>query len=116
MKLAYYARCKQIYDTPQEMRDIKIINTLGYEVAPFTDEMQHRAKTEGMMPFYEAIDRCNVLFFRSLPHMDIPAGVGGEIDYAQSIEIPVLELPSLVCRNWLDIEQTRAYLHLCGQR
>ena len=114
--LAYFARCKQIYGTPQEARDIELIQQLGYDVIPFTDDMQERAKFEGMDPFFEAVETAEVLIFRALPHGDIPAGVGGEIAHAQKMGVPVLELPGLVCRRWLDVEETRAYLRECGQR
>ena len=126
MNTAYYARCQAIYGTPQEVRDIELIRDLGYRVLEFPaqdtiDAMKefHRNNPDWnvMDHFFLPIVRgANVLFFRALPGGAIPAGVAKEIEYANNLSTPVLELPTFAMRPILDVNDTRLYLKEIGQR
>ena len=116
----YYARCKALYGTPQEARDIETIRKMGYEPAVFdrniVDALKERAQDVMEMYFLPLVSTCPVLFFRSLPDGSIPAGVAKEVAHAQSKGIIVLELPSSVQRRSLSVELTREYLREVGER
>jgi len=114
MKLkCYYAHCLAIYNTYQEERDVKLLESLGFEVVnPNSSEYQKKYETEGMLFFKELAQKCNVIAFRALPSGEIPAGVAGEIDCG----LPIIELPSGISRRKLSVEQTREYLREVGQR
>ena len=116
MRSAYYARPMCLYGTPEEMRDMMIMNQLGYAPIPFTDEMQRRAKVEGMGPFLEMVAQSEALFFRAFPCGKIGAGVWAEIREAEKFRIPVLELPRIDPGRELSVENTRWYLARLGER
>lgn len=114
---AYYARPKNLYGSPQEKRDIALIQQLGYEVIDFMKpEIQEAAKTQGMTVFEPLVKRANALFFRAFPSGDISAGVGFEIQVAEENHIPVLELPFQLPRRILSVDDTRLMLAELGQR
>lgn len=115
--LAYYAHCTSIYNTPQEERDLALINELGFSVYnPNCQEAEEGYKNESMPWFRKKVQECDVFIFRALPDGDIPAGVAKEIGYAREFTKPIIELPSGVQRRVLSVEQTREYLHEVGQR
>ena len=121
MKAAYYARCMAIYGTPQEERDIELIAELGYQVLPFPPEefiQKRKAKGENVMytVFLPIVEGADVVFFRALPDGMIPSGVALELQHAQDMEIPVLELPHLFLSRNLSYEDTYKYLCYVGQR
>ena len=126
MNTAYYARCQAIYGTPQEARDIELIESLGYRVLEFPSQdaidamklANHNNPDWNVMDhvFMPIVRGANILFFRSLPGLAIPAGVAREIKYATNIDTPVLELPSFSMRPILDVDDTRLYLKEIGQR
>ena len=105
-----------IYGTPEEKRDMLLLEQLGYAAIPFTEEMERRAKTEGMVPFIEKAREAEALFFRAFPDGSIGAGVWAEIQAAVKSGIPVMELPRLDPGRQLSIENTRWYLERLGQR
>lgn len=114
--MAYYARPMSIYGSEQERRDIATIERLGYQIIEFTEEMQERAKEEGMAPFVEAVRTAHILLFRSFPCGRIGAGVREEMRTAHKAGIPVLELPTLTPGREMIIEETKRYLRYSGQR
>ena len=112
----YYAHCQSIYDTPQEKRDIEILEALGFEVInPNLPEHQKECKTfHNPMAYFERLAKsCNVLAFRALQDGNIGAGVVQEIKCFEGL---IIELPSRILQRGLTVEQTREYLREVGQR
>ena len=112
----YYAHCIAIYDTPQEERDINLLESLGFTVInPNQPEHQLMCKGMGMEYFLQLTARCDALAFRAIPGIGVPAGVAKEITLAHERGMPVIELPSLLGRS-MSIDDTREYLKECGKR
>ncbi len=133
MKKVYYAHSQALYNTPQEERDVDLLETLGFEVVnPNSPEIQklyqewrdslHSISMGKMHIFKKVIDGCDALAFRAHPSGGIPAGVAKEIEMAQGqymdggISIPVFELPRMLGERVLSVEATRAWLQEIGQR
>lgn len=114
----YYAHAMSLYNTPQEARDIKLLEAMGYEVLnPNTPEHNDgcNKRTNPMDYFIELVAlSCDVLAFRAMPDGSITQGVAIEIRAAAPK--PVFELPSGVKRRTLTLDQTRDYLAELGQR
>lgn len=128
MKRAYYARPISIDDTPQAERDLALIRALGFAPYPIgadklaaLEEYKRLSalaedKGRGMDAFYPYVAASDILVFRAFPDGSIGAGVRKEIDWALSLNIPVLELPRQIVRRTLSVEDTRAMLAELGQR
>jgi hypothetical protein len=117
MKKAYYARPISLYSSFQDLRDIKIIKDLGFELLnPNKEELQNRYKIEGMNVFLESVKECDIFFYRSFPDLKISAGVQKEIDQAIDNNCIILELPTLIESRVLSVEDTRNYLKYLGHR
>ena len=117
MRVVYYAHCLAIFNTPQEERDITLLERLGYSV--FNPNCKYCAdgyKAFGMEFFDGLVKECDVFAFRALPDGRIPAGVAKEIEFARKYDKPVIELPSGVVRREMNALQTREYLSESGQR
>jgi hypothetical protein len=113
----YYAHCKAIYYSPQEVRDIKTLQSLGFEVINPSDGIWDKPwKEKGMEFKYEIVGMAQALAFRALPDGSIPAGVYAEIMVAKDMDMPIFELPSSILRRGIDLEQTREYLREVGER
>lgn len=113
----YYAHVMALYDTPQEKRDVQLLQRLGFDVLnPNRPAHAAGAKREGMEYFKGLVLKCDVLAFRALPDGSISSGVAMEIKWAQEADMPVFELPGSVSRRCLTVEQTREYLTEVGQR
>lgn len=118
----YYAHCQAIYGTPQEDRDIELLEHLCFKVFNPNCEWVRKQlpsvpQSEQMQYFCNIVQEdCDALAFRALPDGAIPAGVLKEIQAAQEAGMPVFELPSGILRRELSVEQTREYLKEIGQR
>lgn len=119
----YYAHCKAIYGTPQETRDIELLEELRFEVLnpndPYHEKIASRLKKGGSSPmlhFIGLVEVCDALAFRALPSGEIPAGVAKEIQVAAAKGIPIIELPGFALRRGLSVDRTRDYLREVGQR
>jgi hypothetical protein len=114
----YYAHCVQIYNTKQEQRDVKLLQELGFKVEnPNQPRHQKGYMDKGMDYFIHGfLSFCDAIAFRALPDGSLPAGVAKEIDHFQKAGKPIIEIPGFVLRRRLSVEETRAYLHECGQR
>ena len=114
----YYAHCVQLYGSQQELRDIDLLKSLGFEVVnPNLPKHQSGYNKKGMDYFIEDIlPYCDGCAFRALPDGSIPAGVGKEVKEMIRAAKPVIELPNFALRNWMDVADTRMYLHECGER
>lgn len=113
----YYAHSIALYNTPQEKRDHSTLFELGFTVTcpntPYSDEGYKR---EGMEFFKKLIADCDCLAFRANPDMTINAGVAREIEWAQEMGKPVIEIPSMVARRTLTVDATRQLLREWGVR
>lgn len=116
----YYAHCKAIYGTPQEERDIELLESLGFEVVnpndPIHQERCRNCPGGEMQYFVDLAAGCAVMAFRALPTMEIPAGVFKEVMSCIGHNGPVIELPTRPMSRGIDVELTREYLRDCGQR
>jgi len=111
-KKVYYAHCMSIDNTPQEKRDIVLLESLGFEVVNPNDP-KHQKGYHKMDYFIKLSSKCDILAFRGLPDGRIPAGVAAEIS---SFTGCIIELPSsLHCRR-MSVEEIREYLMEVGQR
>ena len=126
-KLVYYAHCMAIYNTPQEKRDVELLESLGFDVLnPNAKEhIEEVMKTQqnklldkdeiGMLVmeyFSSLVDKCDIVAFRALPDGRIPAGIAKEIKRGNM----VFELPSGILKRTISVEETREYLREAGQR
>jgi hypothetical protein len=124
MKKVYYAHSLHLYNTPQEKRDVELLEKLGFQVFnPNSPEIQAEVqkriaegKGEYMNYFDDLIQSCDAVAYRAHVDGKIPAGVGKELAFAAVGEKPVFELPNLIKSRFLDVDETRQYLHLNGQR
>lgn len=122
----YYAHCMAIYNTPQEKRDIYLLEGLGFEVEnPNMPKHQNAAKNildsglteaEVMKYFTLNVKFCDGLAFRSLPDGRIPAGVSKEIKTMRDKNGLVFELPRGLVDRVMSVEETIEYLMEKGQR
>lgn len=111
-----------LYGTPQEKRDIKTLEHMGFVVVNPSDELHakkaNEIKASGMdaMTYFEGLVRgCDLVAFRSFSDGMIGAGVLKEIAVLAE-KAPVIELPSSILERGLTIEQTQARLRENGQR
>lgn len=125
MKQVYYAHCLAIYNTPQELRDIELLERLGFTVvnpnSPVVDAGIPAAKRRYaddwfVEVFKPLVQSCDAVTFRALPDGTIPSGVAKELEFAEEFFLPVFELPSARSRRTLTLDQTRAFLAEIGQR
>lgn len=117
----YYAHGMYLYDTPQEKRDVLLLESLGFEVLnPNTPEHIKACQDyhpSGPMPyFHDLVRRCQALAFRGTPDGSIPAGVSSEIRVVQRYGKPIIELPNSLFVRMMDVEETREYFRDIGQR
>lgn len=113
----YYARPINLYNTPQDERDIALLKSMGLDIInPNKEELSKRYAVEGMNVFIEAMKDCDALAFRSFPDGKISAGVYKEITQAQQDGKIVFELPTLTSSRILSVDDTREYLKLLGAR
>lgn len=119
----YYAHCQAIYDTPQELRDIQILQLLGLEVCNpnlsvhVKTAKEMKARGENAMDYFLGlVNGCDVVAFRALPDGRIPSGVAKEVQYGQSKGKIIIELPSGLMRRTIGVDETREYLAEVGQR
>lgn len=120
----YYAHNMALYGTPQERRDIALLEALGFTVCNPSDPAiieTVRSRKELEQDYWDIfeylIERCAALAYRALPSGMIPAGISKEIDIAIVRGLPVIELPwGHLPDRTLSVEATRAYLREVGQR
>lgn len=126
----YYAHSLSLYGTPIEKKDVELLEVLGFEVVnPNTEGHQKKCEeirasnpsteitSHLIMSYFEGVaGDCDAVAFRA--HIDgkIPAGVGKEVTKAMNAGKPVIELPNLVRSRFLEVGETRQYLHYLGQR
>ena len=126
MKKVYYAHFMGIYNTPQELRDIKTLHDLNLEVLnPNTEEIQKEVEESlnhlSYMEMWEKvftsrIETCDVFAFKALPDGRIPGGVAMELKTALKLGLTIIELPSGMHSRFMGKDDTREYLRDIGQR
>lgn len=109
-KKVYYAHPMAFYGSQVEHNDIEMLKKMGYEVINpnHPDNEGEYQKTKDFNVFLNLVGGCDVLAFRSMVG-PITSGVGNEIEYAQGLNMPVIELPFLLKNRFLDIHETREY-------
>jgi len=121
----YYAHFMGIYDTPQEERDIELLNTLGFSVTnPNCDRVREGLElykedhpNENYMLYFEDIAVSHdVVAFRALPDGTLPGGVAKEVMAAKAAGKIIIELPCGIARRCMNHEETVEYLENIGQR
>jgi len=124
-KKVYYAHSMHLYDTKQELRDIEILEKLGFKVInPNTPQVQEGVEeyrkefgAERVMEyFFDMVNEAEVFAFRAHPEGKIPSGVNWELNTAKGLNKLIIELPSLLSTRGLSVEDTKEYLKLLGQR
>lgn len=124
-KKCYYAHSMHIYNTPQEQRDIKTLEELGYEVINPNNiaiqldikKIKEKNPDGNYMDYFEnLVANCEVLAFRANIDLRIPAGVAKEIHFAINREVKIFELPTLLESREISVEETRQILAYNGQR
>jgi hypothetical protein len=83
-----------------------------------TEEVEKIEKRGGdVMPyFFNLVNLCDALAFRSLPSGRISNGVFSEIEVMRKMNGVVIELPSSVISRGMTVEETIQYLTEIGQR
>ncbi len=113
---SYYAHSINLYNSIQEKEDLESLKNLGFEVInPNSEEHSEGYEKKGMEYFYKVLKNCNVVFFRSNPDGTINAGISKELEYALRLKLPIFELPCMLSKRSLTIEQTREYLKNSGR-
>lgn len=123
----YYAHSMHLYGTPQEQRDVELLESMGFTVVnPNNPKVQKDVEVfkltqspgtgNVMNLFKKLIETCDILAYRSHVDLRIPSGIMFEVDYAIEINKPVFELPTLTTQRRMTYEETVEYLKYNGQR
>lgn len=130
-KTVYYAHFMGIYNTPQEERDIKTLETLdllvynpnmphvqkecseAFPKSPYTDEEYVKIFHNIFEPKVAA---CDIFAFKAMPDGRIPGGVFMELKVAQRLKKIIIELPSGTHARGMGKDDTREYLKDIGVR
>lgn len=127
MKKVYYAHSMHLYNTPQEKRDIELLEKLGFEVLNPNNRnsiieyeewlKKNKISDLGKMEWFEyLVNDCDCVAYRSYVDLKIPSGVLFEVEYAMKINLPVFELPTITESRRMSIKETREYSSYNGQR
>lgn len=116
----YYAHFIGIYNTHQEKRDINLLKTLFPEdeiINPnqFVHQENSKKLEKPMVYFENLVKSCDIIAFRGCVNGKIGAGVFKEIEVANELGLPVIELPSLLDRQ-MTVSETRLMLQELGVR
>lgn len=113
----YYARPISLYNTPQDERNVKLLESLGFEVNnPDKAELVERYKTEGMEVYFKLVRESDAVAFAAFVDGKIGAGVMGELQVAIDAGKPVIEIPTFLPSRVLTVDETRTYLRYLGKR
>lgn len=124
----YYAHSMHLYGTPQEQRDVELLESMGFTVFnPNNPAIQNEVNSfktnpelfevDNVMDLFKVyIKSCDILAYRSHVDLRIPSGVLFEVDYAIEINKPVFELPTLTTQRRMTYPETIEYLKYNGQR
>jgi hypothetical protein len=116
--ILYYAHSLHLYDTPQEVRDVALLQSLGFEVNNPNQPFHQEGYSEKGMDYFieDILPGCDVCAFRAYSDMSIGAGVMKEVQAFIDMAKPVFEIPTFFDRKYHTVEQTRLFLLENGQR
>jgi len=107
----YYAHPMVFYGSQIEYDDIKTLEMMGFEVLnpnhPNNEEAYHKRNKDFNL-FLELVNSCDILAFRSIINK-ITIGVAKEIRFAETLGMPVIELPTITEDRILSKEETIKY-------
>jgi len=115
----YYAHTMLSYGSTIEEQDIKLLESLGFEVInPNSKEIAERCskhieecgKDRVMELFREIVLDCDIVAFRALPDGTILSGIASELINALDANIPILELPCSVRSRMIAYPETKQML------
>ena len=113
----YYAHCMAIYNTEQEVRDIQLLEDLGFTVINPNERHHKNGWAKLSMGYFDTLlPKFKAVAFRANPDGSIPSGVAYEVDVARNNGKLIIELPSGILRRSMTLAQTREYLTEIGQR
>lgn len=125
-KSIYYAHGLNLYNSPQEQRDIDMLVGLGFDVlnpsdSKYSEEFaqwreEHPDEADYMNYFKNLVGSCDAIAFRSLIDGSLTAGVAAEVQYAMENGMPMIELPNITSNRFLNVADTRLLLKYLGQR
>lgn len=119
----YYAHTMLSYGSTQEEMDIKLLESLEFEVInPNTPEIKSKleqfimehGKRRIMDFFTDIVTDCDLIAFRSLPSGEILSGIAAELTAASNNNIPIIELPCSLDKRMLQYPETRQLLTEIG--
>lgn len=115
----YYAHPMMTYGSTIEEKDLNLLEQLGFEVInPNCEEHQEGCKlyalshgVKNIMQYFEDIVKtCDVVAFRALPDGNILSGCAAEIQEANRLNLPVIELPRQLEKRFMNYPDTKQYL------
>lgn len=122
--VCYYAHPMLTYGSTIEIKDIALLEELGFEILN-PNQKKHQigckeyAQKHGpdkvMDYFGELIkNECDLVAFRALPDGRLLSGVAYEVNYANDLNLPVIELPNSLKERSMDYPTTKAFLTQIG--
>ena len=123
MKLkCYYSHSMYLYNTPQEKRDINLLEKLGFKVINPNSEIYISEYKDlfangfhNMKYWVKLVKSCDCIAFRACPDGTILSGVGAEL--TENSYLPTFELPRMINKRILDnVDDTRNFLQEIGER
>ncbi len=104
----YYAHPLSLYDTTLEKSDIDTLTALGFKVINPNDPSIERKfqKSQNFGIFLDLVRSSDAIAFRSFAGGEISSGVVSEIRIASELNLPVIELPTMISERALTQEQT----------
>lgn len=119
----YYAHTMLSYDSKIEKSDIKLLESLGFQVVnPSNPGIKEKLEEytdlwgeDQVMNFFEELVReVNIFAFRGFPDGSIPSGIAKELNIARNLTIPIIELPCNLDKRMLTHSSTRTMLNELG--
>jgi len=110
----YYAHCKSVYGSQEELRDINLLKRLGFRVLNPSDPIYREGwRTKRMAYGLDLLKQCQAIAFKQVPFHGISAGVLQELKWAKELNIPIIEIPYKPIRKYksMSIEETRDYIN-----
>lgn len=106
----YYAHSMLHYGSNIENEDIIMLEKMGYEVINPNNKVFEKEyqETKDFNVFLKLVESADVLAFRSVLGK-ISMGVRTEIEHAQKLDKPVIELPTFLVERFLTMRETVDY-------
>lgn len=101
---AYYAHPMALYGSPIEKRDIETLKRLGFQVI---NPAAEQYSTLQMEEYVALATSCDLIAFRSFPDGKIGSGMFLEVEMAQRVGRPVIEMAPFLSGRVLTRNETR---------